>query len=59
MAALGIRGEDANAEAVPLAHGGAADRAAEGPPPGNGIDHCLSRGNGRKPLKSLASCRVL
>ena len=43
MAALGIRGEDFNAAAVPLAHGGVADRAAEGSPPGNGIDYCLSR----------------
>ena len=47
MAALGIRGKDANAAAVPLAHGGAADRAAESPPPGNGIDHCLSRKKAR------------
>ena len=46
MAALGIRGKGANAAAVPLAHGGTADRAAEGSPPGNGIDHCLSRENG-------------
>ena len=59
MAALGIRGEDANAAAVPLAHGGAADRAAESPPTGDGIDHSLSRENGWKPLKILAFCRVL
>ena len=43
MAALGIRSEGINAAAVPLAHGGVADRAAEGSPPGNGIDYCLSR----------------
>ena len=59
MAALGIRGKGANAAAVPLAHGGAADRAAESPPPGSGIDHCLSRENRWKPLKTLAFCRVL
>ena len=59
MAALGIRGKGANAAAVPLAHGGAAYRAAESPPSGNGIDHCLSRKNGRKPLKTLAFCRIL
>ena len=59
MAALGIRGKGANAAAVPLAHGGAADRAAESPPPGNGIDHCLSRENRWKPLKTLAFCRIL
>ena len=59
MAALGIRGEGANAAAVPLAHGGAADRAAEGSPSGNGIDHCLSRKNGRKPLKTPDFCRIL
>ena len=59
MAALGIRGKGANAAAVPLAHGGAADRAAEGSPSGNGIDHCLSRKNGRKPLKTPDFCRIL
>ena len=59
MAALGIRGEGANAAAVPLAHGGAADRAAESPPSGNGIDHCLSRENRWKPWKTPAFCRIL
>ena len=59
MAALGIRGKGANAAAVPLAHGGAADRAAESPPPSDGIDHCLSRENGWKPLKTQAFCRIL
>ena len=43
MAALRIRGEDANAAAVPLAHGGTANRAAESPPTGDGIDHSLSK----------------
>ncbi|MFR5762777.1 MAG: hypothetical protein ACLUFI_15410 [Oscillospiraceae bacterium] len=59
VAALGIRGEGANAAAVPLAHGGAADRAAESPPSGNGIDHCLSRENRWKPWKTPAFCRIL
>ena len=45
MATLGIRGKDANAAAIPLAHGGAANRAAEGSPPSDGIDRCLNREN--------------
>ena len=59
MAAFGIRGEDFNTAAVPLAHEGTADRTAESPPSGDGIDHSLRRGNGRKPLKTLAFCRAL
>ena len=43
MAALGIRGEDFNAAAVPLAHGGAANRTAESPPSGDRIERSLSR----------------
>ena len=59
MAAFGIRGEDFNTAAVPLAHEGTADRTAESPPSSDGIDHSLSRENGWKPLKILAFCRVL
>ena len=40
MVALGIRGKDANAVAVPLAHGWDVNRAAESPPPSAGIDRC-------------------
>ena len=43
MAALGIRGEDANAAAVPLTHGGTANRAAESPPSGDRIERSLSK----------------
>ena len=43
VAALGIRGKDANAAAVPLAHGGTANRAAESPPTGDRIERSLSR----------------
>jgi len=50
MAALGIRGKGANAAAVPLAHGGAANRAAESPPSGDGIGHYMSE---EKSLKTL------
>ena len=41
MAALGIRGKDANAAAVPLAHGGTENRTAEGASSGNRIDRAL------------------
>jgi len=43
MAALRIRGEDFNTAAVPLAHGGTANRTAESPPPGDRIEHSLSK----------------
>ena len=48
-----------NAAAVPLAHGGAANRTAESPPPSDGIDCCLNKQNRRKSLKTLAFCRIL
>ena len=53
MAALGIRGKGANAAAVPLAHGGTANRTAESPPSGDRIEHSLSKEECEKPLKIL------
>ena len=43
VAALGIRGEDANTATVPLAHGGTANRAAESTPTGDRIERSLSK----------------
>ena len=47
---LWIRGEDANLAAVPLAHGGAANRTAEGSPLSDVIDRCMNKENVRKPF---------
>ena len=59
MAALRIRGEDFNTAAVPLAHGGTANRTAESPPSGDRIEHSLSKEECPKPLKILAFLSAL
>ena len=59
MAALRIRGEDFNAAAVPLAHGGIANRTTESPPSGDRIEHSLSKEECPKPLKILAFLSAL
>ena len=51
MAVLGIRGKGANAAAVPLAHGGTANRTAESPPSGDRIER-LQQENAQLEAKS-------
>ena len=59
MAALRIRGEDANAAAVPLAHGGAANRTAESPPSGDRIERSLSKEECPKTIENTGSSLCL
>ena len=56
VAALGIRGKDANAAAVPLAHGGTENRTAEGASSGNRIDRALRQ---EKLLESIENAGFL